>query len=66
MATIHEFATKCRRAAAGDEQAARNYERLASLHPARADEYLARAKESRDSATQWLNRVSRRLAGEAR
>ena len=37
-------------AALGDDQAAIRYEALAALHPARAEEYLQRAEESRSSA----------------
>lgn len=65
---IHAFATESRRAAAGDEEAARRYEALATLtdDPETRRERLAQAEDSRASAREWLDAISARLRGGVR
>ena len=58
--TIHERTVNARRAAAGDEEAALQYDGQATCaedEVARA-EWLARAEESRASARAWMESVS--------
>lgn len=63
MASIHEVAVNKRRAAAGDRDAASNYQRLALLHPCRADEFLKQADEALASAARHESHIAARMAG---